>query len=108
MENTNRHIKVYITDGDQVGTATYQHPIGKLPTDDEALEVLEKVLAALPEDFRLMNRAETMMHFLREEKGYRGSNMAIPKSKDAEWYDPETDVDFSDTNNESDLDEDEW
>lgn len=97
-------LSVYITDGQQVGSVNYGFGFGRAPTDEDMPAILEKVKAVLPEGFRLMNRAEAMMHYLREEKGYRGPNMIIPK--DGEWHDPATDIDFTLLNNEPE-DEDE-
>lgn len=96
-------LEVYITDGDQVGSVNYGFGFGRSPTDDDMLAVLDKVGGALPDGFRLMNRAEAMMHFLREERGYRGPNMVIPK--DGEWHDPASDVDFASLNDEPEDEE---
>jgi hypothetical protein len=96
-------LNVYITDGEQVGSVNYGFPFGRYPTDETMGEVLDKVKSALPDGFRLMNRAESTMHYLREERGYRGPNMIIPR--DGDWYDPDTDSDFTDLNNEPESDE---
>lgn len=100
-------LEVYITDGQQVGAATYVHGMGTIPDDEQMSRILENVAGQLPDGFRLMNRAEATMHYLREEKGYRGPNMVIPKMDGHKWHDPETDVDYADTNNEEEIDEDE-
>lgn len=96
-------LEVYITDGDQVGSVNYGFGFGRAPSDEDMEKVLEKVARALPAGFRLMNRAEATMHYLREERGYRGPNMIIPK--DGEWHDPATNVDFTDLNNEPEDEE---
>lgn len=98
-------LKIHITDGEQVGSVTYGGGHGKLYTESDMLKVLEEVKACLPDGFRLMNRAESTMFYLREEKGYRGPNMVIPKS--GKWHDPEADVEWSDTANEPE-EEDEY
>lgn len=100
-------LQVHITDGKQVGSANYHHGWGNVPTDDEMPEILAKVVKQLPDGFRLMDRAESFMHYAREERGYRGPNMAIPRGDDAEWHDPAADTDFSHTNDEPDYEEDE-
>lgn len=100
-------LKVYITDGRQVGSATYTHGMGRLPTEAEMPDVLQKVTASLPDGFRLMNRAEASMHYLREERGYRGPNLVVPRGEDEVWHDPATDKDWSESWNHEDYDEDE-
>ncbi|MBX5010860.1 hypothetical protein HJB67_12935 [Rhizobium lentis] len=99
-------LEVYITDGDQIGSVNYCFGFGRPPSDEDMTTVLAKVKDALPDGFRLMNRAEATMHYLREERGYRGPNMVIPR--DGEWHDPETDVDFSSLNNEPEDEDDQY
>lgn len=98
-------LEVHITDGEQVGSANYSHGHGSLPTEEEMSGILKKVVGALPAGFRLMNRAESSMHYLREERGYRGPNMVIPRS--GQWHDPDADTDYAGLGSEPDLDEDE-
>lgn len=95
-------LAVYITDGEQVGSVSYGFGFGSSPNDEDMVEVIEKVKNALPDGFRLMNRAEATMHYFREERGYRGPNMVIPTTGD--WFDPSTDVDFI----ASDRGDDDW
>lgn len=86
----NVDIKVHITNGDVQGVATYGFPLHNLPTEADMPKVMESVLERLPKGFRLMTRHESMMYFLREEKGYRGSSLALPRLDDGdEWHDPE-------------------
>jgi hypothetical protein len=100
-------VEVYITDGDQVGSVSYGMGMGRLPTDEEMPSILDKVKVMLPDGFRLMTRHEATMHFLREEKGYRGPNLAPPALADGdEWFDPATADGFSMLGDEPD-DEDE-
>ena len=99
----NVSFNVYITDGTQVGSVNYGSGFGRLPTDEDMATIMEKVKGVLPDGFRLMNRAEATMHYLREEKGYRGPNMSI--SPDGEWFDPATDVSYSDLNDEPEDEE---
>ncbi|THK38139.1 hypothetical protein EHS39_11705 [Ensifer sp. MPMI2T] len=94
-------LSIYITDGEQVGSVNYGFGFGRAPTDEDMPAILEKVEAALPDGFRLMNRAESTMHYLREERGYRGPNMVIPR--DGEWHDPASDVDFTHLNDEPEV-----
>lgn len=85
-------VNVQITDGKGTdGTATYMCPLNTLPTEETMPGIIEAVFNQLPPDFRLMTRHESMMHFLRNEKGYRGPTMAPPKlDAGTEWHDPET------------------
>lgn len=85
-------LEVHITDGKGTnGSATYQCPFNRVPTDDEMPEILESIKKMLPDDFRLMTRHESMMHFIRQDKGYRGPNLALDALPDGdEWHDPET------------------
>lgn len=99
-------VKVHITDGDKVGAVTFGMGLHKLPTAESMPAVLEKVMGALPDGFRLMSRHESTMYFLREHKGYRGPNLALPRLTDGEeWHDPETADSFSSLGEESDEDE---
>ncbi len=90
-------LEVYITDGDQVGSVNYGYGFGGVPSDEEMDAVLGQVKEALPNGFRLMNRAEATMHFMREECGYRGPDLAVPHDPDKAWHDPSTDVSISGT-----------
>lgn len=99
------NLDLYITDGAQTGAVKYGFGFARVPTDEDMTKVIEKVIEALPPGFRLMNRAEAMMQYLREEHGYRGPNMIIPKDKDGEWFDPAADVEFSRLNDEPEADE---
>lgn len=86
-------LEIHITDGDGTnGAATYQCPFNRLPTEAEMPAILDKINDALPLGFRLMTRHESLMHYLREEQGYRGpDNMHMPRLDDGdEWHDPET------------------
>lgn len=86
-------LEVHITDGKgSNGSATYQCPFNRLPTEEEMPKILEQVKGMLPDGYRLMTRHESFIHFLREEKGYHGpNNIALPALKDGdEWHDPET------------------
>lgn len=99
------NLEVYITDGENVGSVKYGFGFGRLPSDEEMGTVLQKTKSALPEGFRLMNRAEATMHYIREERGYRGPNMVIPK--EGQWHDPESDESFTSLGDEpEELDED--
>lgn len=86
------HINIlfHITDGDSNGAVTFGFPMNRLPSDDDMTAVLEKVQAVLPDGFRLMTRHESMIYYLREEKGYAGpNNIALPSMKDGdEWFNP--------------------
>jgi len=85
-------IIVHITDGDTNGSVTYNFPYGRIPTEDEMPEALEKIKSVLPDGFRLMTRHESLIHFMREERGYRGpNNVALPRLPVGdEWHDPDT------------------
>lgn len=89
-------IHLYITDGEQVGDINYVMPFSRLPTEADMPGVIETASAALPPGFRLMSRHEASMHFMREERGYRGPDLALP-ALDAgdEWHDPEAAGGFS-------------
>lgn len=101
------NIAVQITDGESTGHVSYGMPVGKLPTDADMPAILKAVGKALPPEFRLMNRAESTMQYLREERGYRGPNLIIPKlDADEIWHDPATDVDWTDLGNQPEADED--
>lgn len=91
-------LEVYITDGEQVGSVNYGYGFGGAPSDEDMKAILPKVKSALPPGFRLMNRGEAAMHFLREEKGYRGPNLHM--SSEGNWHDPATDTSYSDLNDE--------
>lgn len=83
-------IRVHVTDGKLHGTAEYICPLNRLPTDEDMPEILKQVTDAMP-GFRLMSRHESMMHFLREDKHYRGPTLALDNLADGEeWHDPET------------------
>lgn len=86
-------LAIHITDGNGTnGQITYQCPFNRLPTEDEMPGILAKAQGALPEGFRLMTRHESFIHFLREEKGYRGPNniaMGVFDPGDR-WHDPKT------------------
>lgn len=99
-------VKVHITDGKQVGVVTFTMGLHKLPTEANMPEVLEKVTAALPDGFRLMSRHESTMYFLREEKGYRGPNLALPSLEEGEaWHDPSAENTFSDIGDEPECED---
>lgn len=85
-------LEIHITDGKGTdGSATYQCPFNRLPVEVDMPQILESIRKQLPEDFRLMTRHESMMHFLRQEKGYRGPTLALNAMDDGdEWHDPET------------------
>lgn len=91
-------IKVHITDGrGQDGEVNYGFAMNRLPKEEDMPKVLEKAMSVLPDGFRLMTRHESMMHYLRSEKGYRGPSLAM-HDLDAgdQWYDPETASTYSD------------
>lgn len=99
-------LEIYITDGQQVGSVTYGMGLYQLPTEQDMPEILEKVTSALPPGFRLMSRHESMMHFLREERGYRGPNLALGALDAGDvWHDPETAETYSTIGDEPDFDE---
>lgn len=83
-------MKAHITDGDGVsGSISYAFPLHHLPTEADLAAAMESVAKAIPPDFRLMSRHESTMHFLREEKGYRGPNLALSAMPAGEeWHDP--------------------
>lgn len=85
-------VELQITDGNGTeGTARYQCPLGRLPTEDDMPKIIEKIAKHLPPEFRLMGRHESMMHFLRTEKHYGGPTLSPPVLGDGEeWHDPET------------------
>lgn len=85
-------IEVHITDGSGTdGSATYQVPFNRIPTDEDMPRIFDGITKQLPDGFRLMTRHESMMHFLRQEKGYRGPSLALNALDDGhEWHDPET------------------
>jgi len=97
-------VNVHITNGEAEGKACFKLGVGRLPTDDDLPTILEKVIDQLPEGFRLMTRSESAMFYLRDERGYRGPNMVIPRDKDATWFDPATDDDYSALNDEPEAD----
>ena len=81
-------VKVHVTDGDAVGSVTFGMGLHQLPSEGEMPAIIEKVLSALPDGFRLMNRAESTMYFLRDLKGYRGPNLVPPRLDEGErWHD---------------------
>lgn len=83
-------LKIHITDGEQVGEVSYSLPPSLLPTEEMMTEVMAKVLTALPPGFRFMDREESLNYWLREEKHYQGSRLAMPvKDEGQEWFDPE-------------------
>ena len=87
----NIDVNVHITDGDVTGSARYGFALNKLPTEEDMPRIMEEVMEKLPDGFRLMTRHESMMHFLREEKGYRGPSLALTVlDAGEEWHDPET------------------
>lgn len=84
-------IHVHITDGQVDGSAKYNFGLNRLPSAADMPEVFSKIQSALPDGFRLMTRHESLMYFLRNEKGYRGPDIALPAiEKGDEWHDPET------------------
>lgn len=84
-------VSVHITDGDTDGAAKFTLGANRLPTDADMPGIFEEVSKALPAGFRLMSRHESMMFFLRDVKGYRGPNLALPSlDPGEEWHDPET------------------
>lgn len=101
-------LQVHITDGEQVGSANYHHGWGNLPSEEDVSGILDKVSSQLPDGFRLMNRAESFMHYAREERGYRGQNMVIPRRDEEEWHDPRADTDFTHTNDYPDDEEEDY
>jgi hypothetical protein len=98
-------IKFHITNGSNTGIATYGHGMQKLPTEDQMAKIMAKLHGSLPDGYRFMDRAESTMLYMREERGYRGPNMVVPNI--GVWYDPETDKDYSPLGDEPDFDEDE-
>lgn len=69
-------------------------------------EILEGVKKQLPVGFRLMTRHESMMFFLREEKGYRGPSLALNNLDEGDvWHDPETANSYSFQDDEEDEEE---
>lgn len=100
--------KVQITNGDTDGEATFQFPLNKVPTEGDVEEAIKKVIGMIPDDFRLMSRHESMMYFLRNDKGYRGGNLALnPVAEGEKWHDPETENTFSFRDEDDESDEDE-
>lgn len=84
---------IHITNGQgSNGSVTFQCPFNRLPTEDEMPKILEEVKGALPEGYRLMTRHESFIHYLREERGYRGpNNIAMLRLKEGDtWHDPTT------------------
>lgn len=101
-------LKVHITDGDIVGSVNYGCGLHHLPTTEEMPGIIETVTAALPPGYRLMSRHESTMHFLREERAYRGPNLALPNLEDGkEWHDPAAANTFSALRDEPDEEDDE-
>lgn len=86
------NINLHITDGDSDGAVNYGFAMGRLPTEEDMGKVIEECMTALPSGFRLMTRHESLIYYLRQEKGYRGpNNVAMPGIKDGdEWHDPST------------------
>lgn len=104
----NIDVKVHITNGVADGAATFGMWLHKLPTEQDMPDILAKVMQALPEGFRLMSRHESMMYFLREQKGYRGPNLALPDLEAGEeWHDPETAHTYSSLGDDEDFEGDE-
>ncbi len=99
-------IMFHITDGSQIGEVTYGHGMNKLPREDQMEEIIATVTQQLPPGFRLMDRAESGMYFMREKKGYRGPNLVIPKL--GNWFDPSTDKDYTSLNDEPDLEDEDY
>lgn len=100
-------MKLHITDGDTVGSVSYSFPVHRLPTGADMPRVLDEIGKALPDGYRLMTRHESLMHFLREEKGYRGPNIALPALDEGqEWHDPAA-ADVMSFSRHDDMDEDE-
>jgi hypothetical protein len=82
-------LKIHITDGEQVGEVSYSLPPQLLPTEELMAEAMVKMQAMLPDGFRFMDREESLNYWLREEKHYQGSRLALPpKDEGQEWYDP--------------------
>ncbi len=100
--------KIHITNGDTDGEATYSFPFNSLPTDETMNEALSKVVEMLPDDFRLITRHESLMYFLRQEKGYRGPTLALNALDDGDtWHDPATENTHSFRDDGENLYEDE-
>lgn len=85
-------LRFHITDGENNGEASYSLGLVQGVTDEAIERAAEEVKKILPDGFRLMTRHESMMHYLRTERGYRGpNNLAMPAIKEGdEWHDPET------------------
>jgi hypothetical protein len=100
--------KIHITNGDTDGEATYSFPLNKLPTEADMEDAIKQVTEMLPDDFRLMSRHESMMYYLRQDKGYRGPSLALSALGEGErWHDPATENTFSFRGDEDDFEEDE-
>jgi hypothetical protein len=99
-------IKFHVTNGETNGAATVGFSLGKLPTEEKMPAIIENLMKQLPDGFRLMSRHESMMYFLRQEKGYHGPNMALPALDPGdEWHDPATANTMSFDNDDEDEDE---
>lgn len=101
----NIDVHVHVTSPDADGSARYSFGLNRVPTEEDMPRIMSEVMEKLPEGFRLMTRHESMMYFLRKEKGYRGPSLALTALEEGEeWHDPETanTMSFSD-----EIDEDE-
>lgn len=99
-------VKVHITNGEDVGSVKFGMGLHKIPTEDTMPDVLAQVMKALPDGFRLMSRHESTMYFLRDQKGYRGPNLALGRMEEGqEWHDPSAENSFSDLGDEPEIDE---